>query len=200
MTNYSFVQKLLTQLRIGIKDFPEDFYDSFNYTTTGKNLTHPWTIGLLSNTFWGFNQFTQVGIDVRFNLDHKAKFQPDLVGYTKYEPVLFVDYESPNSSDARIPEKDVKPYLAWMAATKKRGEYIIITTLPDRCCPHWQVRYTSESGCNHGFGNKRKEIQKNPFEFWYRYYRRQLCGSDLGALSFININGRTVEHIPEVGG
>ena len=47
-----------------------------------------------------------VGIDVRLNaLQKKIKFQPDLVAYgdSKLQnPVLIVDYESPNSSDFRI--------------------------------------------------------------------------------------------------
>lgn len=199
MAIHSFLPDLLAGLGIGIRAFPQDFYDSFNYTTTGKNLTHPWTIGLLSKILWGLDRITQVGIDVRFNLGQGTKFQPDLVAYTKDQPVLFVDYESPNSSDARVPGKDVEPYLDWVADATIRAEYIIITTLPARRCPGWEVRYTSKGGCNYKFRHLRDEIRSNPFEFWYRYYRRALRGKRLGAVSFVNIDGQKIAHVRGVG-
>ena len=154
MATRSLLPKLLAELRTGIKAFPDGFYDSFEYTKTGKNLTHPWTIGLLSKILWNLGGVTEVGIDVRINRPDGAKFQPDLVAYRKGDPVLLVDYESPNSSDARVPGKDVEPYLTWVAGEEGRAEYLIITTLP---------------------------------------------GTPLGALSFVNIDGRRVMHVRDVG-
>ena len=50
-----------------------------------------------------------VGIDVRINLGSGIKLQPDLVAYNAgYEELALIDYESPNSSDARVPWKDVQ--------------------------------------------------------------------------------------------
>ncbi len=135
MATHSLLPKLLAELRTGINAFPEGFYNSFKYTTTGNNLTHPWTIGLLSKILWRLDGITEVGIDVRINSRDGAKFQPDLVAYRERKPVLLVDYESPNSSDARVPEKDVEPYLTWVAGAAGPAEYIIITTLPARACP-----------------------------------------------------------------
>jgi hypothetical protein len=189
---------LLKGLTTGIRSFPHDFYDSFEHTRTGNNLTHPWTWGLLSKILWDLKGITRVGIDVRFNARNGIKFQPDLVAYAKGKPVLFVDYESPNSSDARVLKKDAKPYLAWVKRRNTGAEYIIITTLPARRCPQWKVRSGSKGSPNYKFRSKRHEIRSNPFEFWYGYYRDKLRGKRLGALSFVNIDGQKV-HVPKVG-
>jgi hypothetical protein len=199
MATHSFVPKLVAELRAGVKAFPEGFYDSFKYTTTGNNLTHPWTIGLLSKILWNLGGITEVGIDVRINRPGGAKVQPDVVAYRKGDPVLLVDYESPNSSDARVPEKDVTAYLKWVTGEQGRAEYVIITTLPAHACPEWEVRYTSEGQCNFGFGGRRDDIRKNPFEFWYSHYRDTLRHTPLGALGFVNIDGRRVMHVRDVG-
>ncbi len=61
------------------------------------------------------------------------------------------------------------------------------------------MRYTSEGQCNYGFGGRRDDIRRNPFEFWYSEYRRILQGKPLGALSFVNIDGRRVTHVRDVG-
>ena len=194
----SFLPRLLAELRTGICAFPPHFYDSFEYTKTGNNLTHPWTIGLLSRILWSLDGITEVGIDVRIRRDG-AKFQPDLVAYRRPKPVLLVDYESPNSSDARVPRKDVTPYLEWVAGEEGRAEYIIITTLPDRHCLRWEVRYTAKGQCNYKFHDRRDEIRKNPFEFWYSHYRDTLRHKPLGAISFVNIDGRRVTPVRDVG-
>ncbi|MDP2998600.1 MAG: hypothetical protein Q8N47_14025 [Bryobacterales bacterium] len=199
MATHNLLPKLLAELRTGIKAFPEGFYDSFKYTKTGSNFTHPWTIGLLSRILWSLDGITEVGIDVRINRPDGAKFQPDLVAYRERKPVLLVDYESPNSSDARVRDKDVKPYLKWVAGEEGRAEYIIITTLPDRHCPRWEVRYTSKGQCNQNVRDKRDEIRQNPFGFWYSEYRRTLRDTPLGALSFVNIDGRRVTPVRDVG-
>jgi hypothetical protein len=75
-----------------------------------------------------------VGIDVRLNNpgDH-IKFQPDVVGFREDRShVLYVDFESPNSCDSRIADKDVRPYLKWTAKHNDAAYYVIVTSLPDR--------------------------------------------------------------------
>ena len=199
MATHSFLPKLLAELRTGIKAFPEGFYDSFKYTKTGNNLTHPWTIGLLSRILWSLDGITEVGVDVRIKRLDGAKFQPDLVAYRERKPVLLVDYESPNSSDARVPEKDVEPYLNWVAGAASPAEYIIITTLPAHAWGLWEVRYTAKGQCNQKFHDRRDEIRKNPFEFWYSHYRDTLRHKPLGTISFVNIDGRRVTPVRDVG-
>jgi hypothetical protein len=36
-----------------IQNVPVGFYDTFEYTTTGNNLTHPRTIGYITKVVWG---------------------------------------------------------------------------------------------------------------------------------------------------
>lgn len=207
ITKQSVVSRLVADLSKAIAKLPADFYDSFDYTTTGKNLTHPLTLGILTKILGALDHVTHVGVDVRFNAGKDVKFQPDLVAYEGLtNPTLFVDYESPNSSDARVPEKDVEPYSKWLKAPRKEPgapvtepEYVIVTTLPTRPSPRWQVRYTSRGGYNHEFRNQRKQIRDGPFDFWYRYYRKRLRGEHLRHLRFINIDGKQVRHVPDIG-
>src|SRR5438876_797949 len=99
-------------------------FDSFKYTTTGNNLCHSRALGWMAKAAWKLPFAAAVEIDVRFNLGGGVKFQPDLAVRNHEDVVqLVVDFESPNSSDARIPTKDVAPYLAW--AAKKPVEYLI---------------------------------------------------------------------------
>lgn len=180
------------QLENHIQDLPEGFYDSFRFTKTGNNLTHPWTWGILTKILWGRNNIKRVGIDVRLNTD-KIKFQPDLVGYDfNDQPVVFLDYESPNSSDARIPIKDIDPYLEWCHKQEKNIPYIIITTLLDYPSSNWELRYTSSEKYNYEFRDKRQIIRKNPCRFWYDFYFSEFHKRKISGISLLNISRKTV--------
>src|SRR5260370_38825613 len=106
MTSLGLADKLVTYLKKQIAPLPSDFYDSMNYTRTGNNLTHPITWGHLARFVWQeVKGVDHVGIDVHQNAGHGKKFQPDVVAFkgdlTKPIPLLFIDCESPNSSDWR---------------------------------------------------------------------------------------------------
>jgi hypothetical protein len=134
----------------------------------------------------------RVGVDVRLN-NAGVKFQPDLIGYSAQgQPVLFLDYESPNSSDARIPKKDVDPYLKWRRNCNSTVPYIIVTTLPEYASPSWELRYTSVGKYNHGFSDRRELIRKNPFQFWYDFYSIEFRKRDMAGISLVNINKKQV--------
>lgn len=193
---------LLTTLVSGLEKeiaaFPTRFYSSFEYTTTGQNFTHPFTIGLLAKLLWQLPGVTIVAIDLRLN-EGTAKFQPDLVALESmrpFKPVVFVDYESPNSSDMRIPEKDVDAYTKWSAIYKAVVPYLIITTLPNRAVPDWELRYTNKGNINEAFSRRRQDITSNPFAFWYAEYRRVLNSKATTGIHFINIDGNRVSHVP----
>lgn len=176
-----------------IGDFPEGFFDSFRYTQTGNNLTHPLIWGILSRKLLEFPGIVNVGIDVRINLGGRVKFQPDLVGFdSNNQMIVFLDYESPNSSDARIPTKDVDAYLKWWKKTNIDVPYLIVTTLPNQCASDWELRYTSKGQCNEDFRGKRKEIQKNPCYFWYRYYASEFRKRQMNNIALVNIEGKLV--------
>jgi hypothetical protein len=189
-------REIVEELQKHIKSFPEGFYDTFKYTVTGQNETHPRTIGLLCKILWNIKNVSAVYIDMRFNEDGKEKFQPDLTGFDSHKnPIIFIDYESPNSSDARVLEKDIDSYKSWVTAKKSQVPYIIITTLPDKYTPEWQVRYTSKNGYNYGYGDKKSEIVRNPYSFWYSHYRDYMKKIDVHNIFFVNINGKVVDLI-----
>jgi hypothetical protein len=112
-----------------------------------------------------------------------------------FQPVLFLDYESPNSSDMRIPRKNVDTYIAWSKVCRKRIPYIIITTLPNRKTESWELRYAAEGYPNEAFCGRRKDICENPFQFWYSEYRKMLKSMDLRKIYFINIDGKRVKRV-----
>ncbi len=187
--------QIVSALEKEISQLPNRFYDSFDYTTTGQNYTHPVTLGLLAKILWQIPKVCYVAIDFRLN-DSGAKFQPDLVALAQIkplEPILFLDYESPNSCDSRIPVKDVGAYEEWCAVYKKRIPYFIVTTLPNKVVSDWELRYTAKSGYNWDYHGKREDVRKNPFTFWYSEYRRLL--KNVSDIYFINIDGKHVEHV-----
>lgn len=178
-----------------IERLPDRFYDSFDYTCTGENFTHPLTWGALTKILWQIDCVNFVAVDLRLN-DDKIKFQPDLTALFNikpFKPLLFVDYESPNSCDTRIPKKDVAPYIEWCKVYGSKIPYLIITTLPDKSTSDWQLRYASKGKDNAKYKDRTKEIFDNPFKFWYADYKTALKGRDFDMVHFININGKKVE-------
>jgi hypothetical protein len=185
-------RKIIEGLQKQIVSFPEGFYDTFKFTSTGNNLTHPRTIGLLCKILWDIKTISEVYVDMRFN-DGGVKFQPDLTGFDSCgNPIIFIDYESPNSSDARVLEKDIDSYKSWITAKNSQVPYIIITTLPDKDTPGWEVRYTGKNGCNYTYRDKKSEILKNPYSFWYSHYRDYMKKIDTHNIFFANVNGKDV--------
>jgi len=110
--------------------------------------------------------------------------------------VLFLDYESPNSSDMRIPRKDVLAYQKWSEG-KPRVPYVIVTTLPDKevAVQDWELLWTAEGQVNAEFHGRKKEVCRNPFGFWYNKYREALRQKDGSNIYFININGKVVSNV-----
>jgi hypothetical protein len=201
------VDEIVSGLRIGVQDLPQGFYDSFEFTTTGRNWTHPWTLGLLAKILWGLKGVSRVAIDVRFNSGDGTKFQPDLVAYRGDAAWLFVDYESPNSCDCRIPEKDVHSFIRFLGSVERKHPvtpmYVIITSLPDRAVESWQLRYCSQSSENRRVRHRLREIRRNPCKFWYAYYREKLKGMEHDALQhvhFLNLDGSKVVRMGRIAG
>lgn len=190
-------REIIVELQKQIKSFPKGFYDTFEYTITGNNLTHPLTLGILCKIVWGIRNVSKVYFDGKFN-SNGHKFQPDIAAFDKDDkPIIFLDYESPNSSDARVPDKDVKAYTNWMRTQENQAPYLIIITLPDKEALDWEIRWTVRGQWNYLFrDNKSKsKIKRNPLRFWRLYYRNCLKGKDARNVFIANINGSTVNLI-----
>jgi hypothetical protein len=194
----TYANEIASALEMEIKKFPDQFYDSFRYTTTGQNLTHPLTLGLLTKVLWQLEGVKFVAVDFRLN-DSGAKFQPDLVALSCVEPkapLLYVDYESPNSCDTRIPTKDVAAYIEWSRLSSSRAPYIIVTTLPANRMDDYQLRYASKGSANYPHKYNISKIRDNPYAYWYGEYKLALKKHKLDGIWFININGKTVKVVP----
>jgi hypothetical protein len=182
---HQFSERLTAKLT----DLPSQFYSSFLYTTTGRNLTHPLTLGAICHVVEMLPDVMHVGVDVRFNEGTNLKFQPDIVGFDdQFNPVLALDYESPNSSDARIPVKDWAPYEKWAASSIRSVPYFVITTLPDIESPDWELRWTATKQYNQNFKGQKEKVRENPFRFWYQHYRTVQSEYDLGRIFMLNID------------
>lgn len=178
------------------------YYNSFEFTTTGNNLCHARTLGIMVAASWKLPGACAVDIDLRLNTRNGVKFQPDLRAVDRAgEALLFADFESPNSSDARVPVKDVQAFMKWCAATKCRSPYVIFTSLP-RIATSWGLRWTSNGQWNADHAKNRDQIQARPFDYWYRYYRKAVSGifqKDLQSAApvyFVNFDGTNLDFVP----
>jgi hypothetical protein len=179
-----------------VRNLPDGFLDSFAYTTTGKNLTHPILLGILVRVVSELPGVRFVGVDARLNEGAGIKFQPDVVGFDeRLCPLVFADYESPNSSDARIPAKDVDAYASWRQASGSSAPYVILTTLPEQVSPSWQLRYTSHGYYNHCFQGRRSELAANPFRFFMAYYRSEFSSRAMDGIAVVNLDGRRARRV-----
>lgn len=99
--------ELARRLEDRIRPLPDEFYRTLAYTRTGQNLTHPVTVGLLATIVAELPGVAVPTIDHRLNGCNGTKFQPDILAVSKeLKPILAIDYESLDSSDARVPQKN----------------------------------------------------------------------------------------------
>jgi len=175
----------------------EDLWGGFRYTTTGNNLCHPRTLGFMARAAWTMPDVAFVEIDLRLNNGRGVKFQPDLaMRHRDGRLSLLVDFESPNSSDARIPTKDVSAYLAWCRVDPSdTPEYLVVTSLPDRPTDGWELRYASPGYYNEG--HRAEDVCRNPRTYWYSHYARVLQKEHSGwnsfPITFANFDGRGLQ-------
>jgi hypothetical protein len=178
-------------LEAAIQDLPDGFLDTFTYTTTGNNLAHPVVWGGIVRVSWGLPDVRLVAVDLRVNLGGGVKFQPDVAALDKdLKFLFFIDYESPNSSDARVPTKDVDAYAAWREKTGLDVPYLIVTTLPDRKSPTWELRWTSAGCYNEAFQGRWPEVAANPFRFWHGHYLGEFASRKMDGVSLVNLDGK----------
>jgi hypothetical protein len=212
-----FIQQLNSELEM-CPLVNERFYNSFDYTRTGQNFCHSRTIGLLAKICWSLPDVVVVDVDVHYNLGRRVRFQPDLAAIGQDGiPLVIVDFESPNSSDARIPDKDIMPYVEWVGIARASPAYLIITSLPHivrperprfrrtlgpKVFPAWEIRYTSVGWANEAHWQFQEEIKRSPFNYWYTWYRQEVLRllqvyPTAGGLPiyFVNLDGTRAELI-----
>ncbi len=84
-----------------------------------------------------------------------------------------MEYESLNSSDARVLEKEFAGYEAWIGLQRRAILLLILTTLPNYHASDYRLlfttRKTSQYNADHAMNDP--EVRKNPFRYWYAHYR-----------------------------
>jgi hypothetical protein len=193
------ISSFIRDLQAGIAGLPTHLAGlcgTFNFTRTGKNFCHPVIWGLITNAVEGLPGVRYIGIDVRLNEGDGLKFQPDVVGFEAGgKPILYVDFESPNSSDARIPIKDAKAYSHFVKKDGHPAPYVIVTSLPDCSSPEWELRWTNKGQYNFKHRGKKKEVWANPFRYWSTLWRKELSDQDLVNVTLVNIDRENVTEI-----
>lgn len=181
----------------GVSDelLPSTLFDTFDYTKTGNNLSHPRVWGACVKAAWDVVD-CQGLVEIDSRLNRKGvKFQPDLIIRARDGGVrLAVDVESPNSSDARLFPKDVDAYLGWVES--KRGfPYLVVTMLPrhPRTADQWKIRWTSPNDYNAGHGAHAARIRENPRDYWYSVLANSLRAKPDHGVHFANFDGRELE-------
>ena len=190
-----YVDEIRKRLNAAIQGLPPGFYNTFDYVATGNNRCHSSTLGLLAPIIAGLEGVASIGIDVPLKRG-AAKMKPDVVGYdAEGREIVYVDFESPNSSDARVKIKDIDPYVAYRVSEAPPVPYVIITSLPDCASPEWQLRWTSGQQYNHQFRGMGEKLRKNPFQFWRTRWRTMLSDIDMSGITLLNIDRKSVEPV-----
>lgn len=182
------------RLQAEIRSFDPEFFGTFKFTQTGNNITHPVAWALIARLLWDYPDAVQVQIDPRLNLGGGCKFQPDVSALNgDGQHLIFIDYESPNSSDARIPTKDADAFASYRKQSGSTAPYVVMTTLPDYESADWELRYTANGYYNERFKGCDCKIRENPYRFWYEFYHSEFEPRDMRQIALVNISGCTVQ-------
>lgn len=184
------------RLKRSLQKLPREFHSTFTFTRTGNNYCHPITLSLIGDAVRQIDGVNFIGYDVRLNKGSGNKFQPDIVGFdTGFTPIVCVDFESPNSSDARVVDKDVCAYARWAAAHdegKTVPPYVIVTSLPNFASDDWECRWTGIGEWNEGHKGSVAKIMANPFVYWSEVWTTQLNDHRNQNIAFLNISDSKV--------
>jgi len=186
-------EKLLKNSKVS-----DEYWSTFKYTSTGNNHCHALTWGLISRALSKIKETKELYIDIHLKAG-KVTLRPDVYAVSNNGSRLAIDFESPNSSDARVVEKDIVQFLSFLAEGGEIDKYIVVTSLPEKNS-NWELRYTSAGGYNEGHSVHKKKIRKNPKKYWFNFYKKALAAHKVSKLSlkriiFLNMNGKKLEYV-----
>ena len=156
-------------------------------------------MGLIAKFVGEMDGIGYVGVDVRLNDEPRRKFQPGVAGFRDADgvrdnqPIMFVDFESPNSSDGRI-----RGYHCSFLTGRGSGNG---DTLRDRYVPARRTGCRAllgaalhrEGYCIADHKGKLKEICANFIPLLDDRLEKRTGGrSDLLAVFFLNIDRRKI--------
>jgi hypothetical protein len=102
-------------------------------------------------------------------------WKPDLILWGRDDtPLLVGEYESLNSSDERVFEKDIWKYQLWASEIRDAAPpLLVITTLRNGAHPQYPSAIANY-GYNLDHKGKTSLIRTNPFQYWYKVYRSKI--------------------------
>ncbi len=195
--------------RLRAAKLPPDFFGSWEHCSSNRDsvLCHSIGLGLLAAAVADLKAVQQVGIDSRLTLrirkggrSERKSWRPDVVGFRRngdqFIPVVYGDFESPNSSDGRVPVKDVEGYRSWLKAGGEPAPYVLVVCLPEREQGYWSLRYTK--GWNKGHAGRLSELrEKGPLGYWCDAWRPSLENKkNLKGITILNAGNGIVEPLP----
>ncbi len=85
---------------------------------------------------------------------------------------------------------DTDAYAAWREGTGLDVPYLILTTLPDKESPCWELRWTSRGCYNEEFQGRWRDVAANPFRFWHGHYLAEFTDRSMEGIALVNLNGK----------
>lgn len=143
------------------------------------NETHSIILGALAHAAYDHigEEYDTVAIGRGLKVMDEKRFIPDITLWQGRERLVGVmDYESTNSSDFRIIERNFENYRKYVGSKKDPDNipnfWVIITTLPSKevKSSDWYSHYYRKKDKEYG------ELRKNPLQFWFRQYKEEFEG------------------------
>lgn len=174
--------------------FPPELFRDYQYVFGPNRCCHSRTVALIHEvaaTIRGVASVT--GNTALFR--GKPRWQPDAVLWDgQDQPLCVVEYESLNSSDARIVYKDFSGYEQWVKTCEWALPLVIITTLPKGESPWYRLLWTQDNLYNAGHKGQLQKARRDPYQYWYRFYRGLLKRKvQRLPVSFANFDGNDLQ-------
>ncbi len=199
----SVVTRLIRAVRADVESdttFTDELFSDYRYVYGAGRACHRLVVERIQECGRRLDGVADVTGNKNIRKGMTPRWQPDVVLWaSEGAPMCVVEYESLNSSDERVIEKDAAGYRRWMNVHDDPTPLLIVTTLPNAASPWYRLRYADKDPANnynwrhHG---KESEVQRNPFLYWYRHYRAALSGVARGSsIEFANFDGRRLRRV-----
>lgn len=169
----SMVEKL--SRLIGLKVISSEHLETTNRNQLHE--THSLILGALAHAAYDHigEEYGTVAIERGLKVIGERMFRPDITLWqSRGRLVGVMDYESTNSSDSRIIDRNFENYRKYVgrALHDIPHFWVILTTLPSK-----EVKSSDWNSWDYSKKNKKyEELRKNPFQFWFRQYKEKFAG------------------------
>lgn len=179
--------------------FHSKLFTDYRYVFGPSRCCHTRTIKLIHQVAGGLKGVSAVTGNKALLRGRAQRWHPDAVLWDDRDrPLCVVEYESINSSDSRIVFKDCGGYERWLAsrADESPVPLLIVTTHPKGPTAHYQLLYARKEYYNDGHQGQEEMAKRDPFKYWYGWYREQLRHKLDGLpVTFANLNGNQLERV-----